>query len=1738
MAVVERDERPRTKPKKPAQSKKPQKAPPRPPIEGLDRPSRKREAYKQVNEPVASGEKFGSWFMRRHKMVSNPVVPLPMQFYLASSRLSDKELSSIGKAVPHVKQKAKERAGQGSWNPVSSKEWADRYSRLTEEERKSLGPTDPSSSGTLWWNVLKPALQSAAMAAPASALLGGTVAGGAAATRIGAWALKLGLSEEGALGVLKAMQLATFGGGVSAASGIGGGPDPVFEFTEENLAAPIAAGADVVTAAIPGGRPAISFKEALENAREGGSGRSITVALGVDPESNVGRGIAAVSTILLHGKVSPDAVGAKISRAGRMAERIPAADQLRRRSLLEQRIVRAVATDRTEDLVFASQGKLNRDSKKIFRDVQRYEGNPNAFLRLYSSGTGRTSAFDYSHFVDLEVAARQGEEAFGDALASLMRGERPYTSRSMLQGRANTVQERIDKIDTDLAKIPDRDMTGATPKARVKLLDEKKGLARQKSSLEKAASEDAFVTPVRELPDATLFNEMRVKLRSSDSGFLGSLGRVLEKDWAQKVQVPWFTRIPRRVLNLTDEGVDVAREDLSRIGGLLRLEKKRVDHYVKEIFESASDTERVDLYKAMLAEGGQNFPSRLRDQATQFSSNPGGSIYAVDRAGDKVGGWFRRRKTPLGDMQNYDQPLLVSQLATEIPVPNPRALIEMKTWGGKARIALKGFGDGAFSEAVRKSKTLRSVTNTAAEAWKTTNHVLNFMSVAIWSPLVLLRPGWTVKVTGEERIRMMMLGLPRHEAGVLSIFGRIRPGSLKKLVREGLIPEDALTDVGRGILGDSRPGLATINKGQKGWEQHLQHELLKLNHDPVLQRLLRTGKESTLDWLENRGKVHADRMMPVLRNVEGPAGRGVNLSGWLDKIEEVYVKSGRFSDEALDAIKNGKFKGVDLDSPRVLDEFARFPEKLPSTIIQNNEFWLSSAGMLRRGANVWFDWAGSKSTNALNRSRMFQLLHTAEMRRYAKLGIPEKIADETAKRWAVKQIAEVLYESTERSANDLILRTISPFLPAWKEVLKTWTVTLPRSYGNPLVGHAVIARKLANVKEALEENKMVYRNSSKQWVVEIPGVGEVNAQSFNILGNWPIGGPVASGALAVLSSMSKKMEGILDPLQPFGVDTNLGAGNINRLWTGTFGGRKIGPMTLPAEPPWEVLSWEKQKQTIAGARIDWLRAEGMARMQEIAKMPRGAKRESAIEALKIDAERGAASFFLARGITGAVLPFSPRHYWAGQKEHQEFMDSLDSLPDDVRGKMIDEWAAEHPEWALFTVPKSVRIRGESEREDSFDAYWADIRKGNVKRYTVDQWVDLSLFLMNYSAAKAAKREKLAEIGTTAGEWANNAHDYYEASADLSDEIERLRAEFPKGFNIWDENLRRSRERRGLPIADAELQKSLDASRALRRMQDDLLEIDPFADTEAFGIVKRFNRTMLEALDVDSYFTDAELKSGPDREMGLYFKNVVAPYWERADQIRQEHLEKDLASDEDISRGYLELQKHRNAWEAPAGFEDFPHPEEYTYRKLTPEQQQIKKIRWASSPPSFLTSFQRAELGIEDSSKVLRYWERVREVEIQAAAHIEKNGFQSSSKEAKNVREIVSEWKRDLAAKNGLSDDLNMGETLRFDRLQRLGVLPSSFDRAASVAKAAWARLDSIRKNSKEVGVGPNTKAGLPVFHAFADWFEGQLSSNPELARDFLILNAAAPKESRMGKQGLRSIGFRQDGLISWLFFSD
>lgn len=455
------------------------------------------------------------------------------------------------------------------------------------------------------------------------------------------------------------------------------------------------------------------------------------------------------------------------------------------------------------------------------------------------------------------------------------------------------------------------------------------------------------------------------------------------------------------------ENADVAVETVARFLGNVKAGAKMGDDWVGQWTEKmarATDRNgRFAVTREMLGEvrdkvlDTERLQPGQRQALTRMYENYDAELrrYAINEIGENM-------RVPGAIIDGAGQALPTPHLYSEyvnsaVPLPDARELRQAtsKFVGLVEKARMKGAYDGL-------------------------NALADFTTQQAFKPLVLLRGAWTIRVVGEEQIRLAASGMTSSFAHPLSHIAMAlgRKGG-KAITGDELMASDemqaALSRGSAGFRGDSRvirtKHRRVLDRTEERFDEALLDEIGKLHHDPVMRRVLNglgpndlhpntdlTGIDAVKDWFFNgtgrklreemaNADVKGDRAW--LATKVAPDGSINSADGYIDSLlERAKITSGG-DQRLLDMIATGQINGKPLSvntgdirriNRSVLGEIRKLidegvgPEKVAGDLLVHAK---GSAGneVLRiydQAVETMFNTLMSRPTNFLSRSPAFQ----------------------------------------------------------------------------------------------------------------------------------------------------------------------------------------------------------------------------------------------------------------------------------------------------------------------------------------------------------------------------------------------------------------------------------------------------------------------------------------------------------------------------------------------------------------------------------------------------------------------------------------------------------------------------------------------------------------------------------------------------------------------------------------------
>lgn len=376
-----------------------------------------------------------------------------------------------------------------------------------------------------------------------------------------------------------------------------------------------------------------------------------------------------------------------------------------------------------------------------------------------------------------------------------------------------------------------------------------------------------------------------------------------------------------------------------------------------------------------------------------------------------------------------------------------------------------------------------------------------WMMSRVWKPSVLARGALTVRVIGEEQVRMSAAGYDSFFSHPVSYISRLvadgkgRTGLVDDLVDSvdgtaAMAPIKATelstfaNDTGGRLLRTKHK--LPIQRGEDGFRPAwLDHELGHLQADPVAQFFVKNGADATKDWLwDGSGRKYLQQFrssqpgtmsnkFDVDTYVDGVLGKRIQEFTQDDELLLEYIGKGRRSRGSAQDMTPSEVKARKAALKRIqeLDDAGFAPQAAVGDLMMQAQ--KGGSEVADEVTNWLFSHLLSRPTNYLNRSRVFQqnywnkaedmmtaLTPTAQREamvqaRKAKLGKDQlgrlerrrgegsgKLnltqADVALKAQSLDAVQTLLYDLSKRGQWADATRLAFPFAEPWKEMLTTW----------------------------------------------------------------------------------------------------------------------------------------------------------------------------------------------------------------------------------------------------------------------------------------------------------------------------------------------------------------------------------------------------------------------------------------------------------------------------------------------------------------------------------------------------------------------------------------------------------------------------------------------------------------------------------------------------------------------------
>lgn len=590
------------------------------------------------------------------------------------------------------------------------------------------------------------------------------------------------------------------------------------------------------------------------------------------------------------------------------------------------------------------------------------------------------------------------------------------------------------------------------------------------------------------LVDATTPEEVEGLLRP----LLGTVIRekpevpgALKAEFGRRIdRVRLFHSMPGRYFDLLD--LEQSTNELEKVLRNAKMDDATVGSFLDRMLRAGADA------SGNYTVGARNARFEVLTDAMSSISSKVAADSGSKRLGEKVGRMFREQ---MDETRHY----FVNELGEDVPVLGAVIDGEMK----------EAASPHLFNEFIHQlvpvpdAREMRRATSTVGrflDEHKAIDAPLvwaEWTMQKVWKPFALLRGAWTVKVVGEEQVRMAGSGLEsavHHPLSFIAIAsGRKMRGDI---FGKTFDYADETSEIGKAVTRGAGPWLGKVQsagrdvfeKGDELYEGAWRSELDMLQSDRIAPHvagrpLVKDGAAPTPDelkewfWSGDGAKLReAQASAPgaelfTVRTRPTPGsyaedGKILSADDYVDSLfDRVKIKTGGDAD-----LRRWVAEGGDLD---LASKFDVGPQMVQGELPPHMRNGGKAAQYADQATQYLFSALMGRPSNYLSRSPAFKQFYwqrleellpfvdekgaakilngavtngldparLARMRKLAASGTGElkaKAADELAKAFGIQKTHDLLFDIADKNNFDEVMRLVLPFSAAWREILTTW----------------------------------------------------------------------------------------------------------------------------------------------------------------------------------------------------------------------------------------------------------------------------------------------------------------------------------------------------------------------------------------------------------------------------------------------------------------------------------------------------------------------------------------------------------------------------------------------------------------------------------------------------------------------------------------------------------------------------
>jgi hypothetical protein len=665
----------------------------------------------------------------------------------------------------------------------------------------------------------------------------------------------------------------------------------------------------------------------------------------------------------------------------------------------------------------------------------------------------------------------------------------------------------------------------------------------------------------------------------------------------------------------------------------------------------------------------------------------------------------------------------------------------------------------------------------------------------------------------------------------------------------------------------------------------------------------------------------------------------------------------------------------------------------------------------------------SKPDLATSRVPLYRQIFKRNYDNFIKLGYDENRAIDVARSVAAETTADLLFQLGAHTNGEYLLREIMPFFPAYRELATTWVGRIPAHLGALEESHAAAMGWVLGAGALTERANLVLKSAEQLGIVhrQPDGTYYLNAPGFGPLLSWMTFGKVHFDARVPLASIAgllpvpfdfsatddsgkplglrERLTGSLpsiggasvpvlvglkklapeffgpveDWLTMFGSDQSLGIPLIDSIWEGVTHGPS--PFVLGR-------SRRLHEATIQSAKDDGLRLAihenpppefpGSDMTIEESKAYQKEWLAWRTKVLQLGDDYQQHLYLLKAGI-GALVPFSVRFTDEHKAEMNAMWEILNHMPGDISGEVgkaeMQLYLDRNPGLEPWLIAKSQDHRLYDDPDDSLAAWTRAVGDGQITLPDSNTYITYSMATMAFSEHMA----RVADIKARAGDSWQEVLMNFDVKQELTDEQNEWNA-----FLDWNHNHMADL---GIPDVKSMLD-VVQQYKAARAGKKEVLTLDQQRLIDFDQTMRHYARyfdydpehagayAKMRGEAYDALFSSIGAPSDISKGISKWFDKTADPYYTQLDEL---YGSLKTAPKEDQETIYANIRKLSDHYDALARKSGDPTPESYVFAKKTPHEQQQTVAKWAALPGTWLTAFQRRQVGYKgDDTAVTKY----------------------------------------------------------------------------------------------------------------------------------------------------------------------